>query len=236
VSQSHEHHQPDFTSGPDAVTWQVERHRANAGMLHGIPVPDPARRAVWILEVDRPALVLGSTQDHSAVDAHVAAVLGIEVARRRSGGGAVLLVPGEVAWLDVIVPYGDLLWHDDVGRAGAWLGHTWQAALADLGVTGTTVHSGPWATGGPLGRLVCFAAVGPGEVTLGSRKMVGVSQRRTRRAARFQCAVYRRWAPELLTHLLRLDDATAQSLQVAAGGVGAAPGEIVAAFLHHLPS
>jgi lipoate-protein ligase A len=226
VSQSHE--EPDFASRPGALMWQVETHRANAGALHGIPVPEPARRAVWV--------VLGTTQDHGVVDARVAAVLGIEVARRRSGGGAVLLVPGEVAWLDVIVPYGDPLWHDDVGRAGAWLGRTWQAALADLGITGTTVHSGPWATGGALGRLVCFAAVGPGEVTLGPRKLVGVSQRRTRRAARFQCAVYRRWAPELLAPLLRLDDASARGLQVAAGGVGSPPGEIIAAFLRHMPT
>jgi lipoate---protein ligase len=226
----------NFTYGTGGMTtWQVERHRGNAGILHGMPVPEPARRAVWVLEVDRPALVLGSTQDHRIVDAPVAATLGVEVVRRRSGGGAVLLVPGEVAWVDVIVPSSDPLWHDDVSRAGTWLGQAWQAALADLGVTGTTVHTGPLDRG-ELGRLVCFAAVGPGEVTLGLRKLVGVSQRRTRRAARFQCAVYRRWAPELLNLLLRLDDPSAWALQSAAGGIGAPPPEIIATFLDHLPT
>jgi lipoate---protein ligase len=220
----------------DMETWQVEHHRAGAGQLHSLTVPQPASRAIWVLEVDRPALVLGSTQDEAVVDPEVAARLGVEVARRRSGGGAVLLVPGEVAWLDVIVPHGDPLWDDDVSRAGTWLGRAWQATLADLGITGTTVHMERLAARGPLGRLVCFAAVGPGEVTLGERKIVGVSQRRTRAAARFQCAVYRRWAPELLVPLLRLDDEASWPLHIAAGGVGAPPSEIVTTFLRHLPT
>jgi lipoate---protein ligase len=230
------HDEVGATHDPDGRTvWQVERYRSNAGSLHGMPVPEPVRRAIWVLEIERPALVLGSTQDGRLVDARLAATLGVEVARRRSGGGAVLLVPGEVAWLDVIVPSGDPLWHDDVSRSGNWLGRSWQATLADLGITGTTVHTGPLDRGG-LGRLVCFAAVGPGEVTLGARKIVGVSQRRTRRAARFQCAVYRRWAPDLLVPLLRLDDPSAQALQRVAGGVGASPTEVVTSFLQHLPA
>jgi lipoate-protein ligase A len=226
-----------YQTGADELgSWQVEHHRAGAGQLHDLALPDPATRAVWVLEVERPALVLGSTQDEGVVDPRVATTLGIEVARRRSGGGAVLLVPGEVAWLDVIVPHGDPLWHDDVSKAGVWLGQTWTATLADLGITGTTVHMERLATGGALGRLVCFAAVGPGEVTLGQRKIVGVSQRRTRAAARFQCAVYRRWAPELLIPLLRLGDEASWPLQVAAGGVGASPSKIVTSFLQHLPT
>jgi lipoate-protein ligase A len=215
--------------------WRVDRRRAGAGVLHGRPLPDHVERSVWVHEVDRPALVLGSTQDDGVVDRRVAAALGIEVVRRRSGGGVVLLVPGEVAWLDVIVPHGDPLWDDDVSRAGQWLGRAWQGALTDLGIIGATVHTGPLACGA-LGRLVCFAAVGPGEVTLGERKLVGVSQRRTRAAARFQCAVYRRWTADLLVPLLGLDEEVGRALQGAATGVGAPPGEVVDAFLRHLPT
>ena len=137
-------------------------------------------------------------------------------------------VPGETAWVDVILPAGDPLWDDDIARAAHWLGRAWQSALAELGVAPTEVHEGPLACG-PLGRLVCFATVGAGEVTVpggdGPRKVVGISQRRTRAAARFQCAAYRRWDPDPLARLLRLDDEGRRALADAAVGTGhRAPG------------
>jgi len=214
--------------------WRVDRRRGPAAAHHGRPLPDEPSRAVWVHEVDRPALVLGSTQDDTAIDRGAAAALGIEVVRRHSGGGAVLLVPGEVAWLDVVLPAGDALWEDDVSRASWWLGQVWRAALADLGVGGAAVHEAAQAFG-PLGRLVCFGAVGPGEVIVGVRKAVGISQRRTRVAARFQCAVYRVWAPDLLARLLRLDEEQEAVLEGAVLEVRATADDIVGAFLDHLP-
>jgi hypothetical protein len=72
-------------------------------------------------------------------------------------------------------------------------------------VAPSEVHEGALACG-PLGRLVCFATVGAGEVTTPDRrKLVGISQRRTRAAARFQCAAYTAWEPEPLVRLLGLD-------------------------------
>jgi lipoate-protein ligase A len=203
-------------------------------VLHDRPVPAAPRRAVWVNEVARPALVLGSTQPDRVVDLAVAGAYGVEVVNRHSGGGAVLLIPGEVVWIDVIVPAGDPLWDDDVGRSSQWLGEVWSDALVDLDITGTTIHDGALACG-PLGRLVCFGAIGPGEVTLGGRKVVGISQRRTREAARYQCAAYRLWAPDLLVELLGLDDDARAVLATAAVGIGSTPDEMVAAFLDHLP-
>jgi len=214
--------------------WIVEELRGSAAALHAADFPDVPERGVWILDIDRPALVLGSTQSDRVVDRATAAALGIEVVRRRSGGGAVLLVPGEVAWLDVIVPAGDPLWDDDVGRSSQWLGRVWQDVLAEHGIGGTAVHSGPLACG-PLGRLVCFCAVGPGEVTLGEQKLVGISQRRTRAGARLQCAVYTHWDPGLLGPLLRLDGAASRAVEHAALGIGVPADELVATFLRHLP-
>lgn len=116
-----------------------------------------------------------------------------------------LLDPGETVWVDLEVPRGDPSWHDDVGRAAWWLGDVWAAALGSLGVTGLSVHRGGlerrrW------GALVCFASLGPGEVTAGPAgpKVVGISQRRVRAGARFQCAVPRRWDPARLAALLAL--------------------------------
>jgi hypothetical protein len=67
---------------------------------------------------------------------------------------------------------------DDVGRSAQWLG--WPGA----GGPGRGAERGPRGRPacGPLGRLVCFATVGAGEVTTTDRrKLVGISQRRTRR-------------------------------------------------------
>ena len=99
--------------------------------------------------------------------------------RRRSGGGAVLVGPGQAVWIDVVVPAGDPLWADDVGRAGWWLGEVWAAALAAAGLPGGEVWRGAQVRSAWSDR-VCFAGLGAGEVTVGGRKVVGISQRRTR--------------------------------------------------------
>jgi lipoate---protein ligase len=217
-----------------AAGWDVCRVLGDAGCLHQRQVPDPARRLVWVFEAVHPALVLGSTQSADLVDAEAARQLDIAVVRRRSGGGAVLVVPGNTVWIDVVVPAGDPLWDDDVGRAAHWLGETWRATLDELGLPGADVHRGPLACG-PLGRLVCFATVGAGEVTLDGRKVVGVSQRRTRHAARFQSALYREWDPSPLARLLRLDDAGRAAVDSAAIGTGRDGARVVETFLRHLP-
>ena len=69
---------------------------------------------------------------------------------------------------------------------------------------------------------VCFAGLGPGEVTVEGRKVVGLSQRRTREAVLFQCCAALRWEPERLLDLLALEDAerargAAELARVAAG-------------------
>ena len=219
--------------------WELRRLTGRAADLHAEPLPEAPGRAVWVLDATAPALVLGSTQSEELVDGEAAAAAGTDVARRRSGGGAVLVLPGEMAWVDVILPAGDPLWDDDIARAAHWLGRAWQSALAELGVGSTEVHEGALACG-PLGRLVCFAAVGPGEVTVaggdGPRKVVGVSQRRTRVAARFQCAAYRRWDPDSLARLLRLDPEGRWAIAGAAIGTDREPAALVDAFLRRLPA
>ena len=170
----------------------VERWRGSAGEFHARTVPPIEEATLWWFEVATPALVLGSTQPESVVDHPAAQASGVEVVRRRSGGGAVLLAPGTATWVDVLLPRTDPRWTDDVGRSFDWLGRAWVDALAELGVAGAVVRTGPllattWSA------LVCFAGLGPGEVTVGGRKVVGIAQRRTRDHARFQCAVLHRW-------------------------------------------
>jgi len=219
------------------VAWAVERLAGPAADLHARSVADPPARAVWVIEVTAPALVLGSTQPELAVDGAACRAAGVEVVRRRSGGGAVLVVPGEATWIDVVVPRDDDLWDDDVGRATGWLAAVWVAALADLGVAAGP-HAGPMARP-EWSELVCFAGRAPGELLVGGSKVVGVAQRRTRSWARFQCAVLRSWDPVPLLGLLALDPAdrarAAEQLAPVAVGVDRDPSEVAAAFLARLP-
>ncbi len=218
--------------------WEVVRRRESARTFHERALPEPAGRAVWVCEPTGPALVLGSAQRDDVVDHAACAEAGAEVVRRRSGGGAVLVGPGDLLWLDVILPVGDDLWDDDVGRASHWLGAAWAAALAEVDVA-ANVHRGAmrrpeWS------ELVCFAGLGPGEVTdARGAKLVGISQRRTRAAARFQCAALARWEPTDLVLLLALSPAdrerAAADLAGAAAGVDAPLDDLLAAFLRNLP-
>jgi lipoate-protein ligase A len=228
---------PCLRGGP-APGWRVERATGPAAAFHAraLPPVGEAERVVRVLEVDRAALVLGSTQPESDVDAAAVRAAGVDLVRRRSGGGAVLLEPGGALWVDVDLPAGDPRWRVDVAEAFHWLGEAWVAALAHLGIDGVAHRGPPVVT--PWSRAVCFAGLGPGEVTVGGRKAVGMAQRRTRAAARFQCAVLQRWEPERLVRLLALPaDGKAGATRALAGvatGVDKPSGDIVDAFLSAL--
>jgi lipoate---protein ligase len=181
--------------------WQVEEVSGSAGELHGWELPEGAVRAVRVSMVERPALVLGSTQRDGIVDRQAADRAGVEVVHRRSGGGAVLLEPGADVWIDVAIPAGDGLWLDDVSRSFHWLGEVWVDALDAVGVRGARLHTAAMCHT-KLSRLICFAGVGPGEVSLGEAKVVGIAQRRSRAGARFQSLVLGGWNRELLVSLL----------------------------------
>jgi lipoate-protein ligase A len=223
----------------DGPPWAVHSAAGSAADFHARPLEGSLGRSVHVWAVDRPALVLGSTQSDAVVDRAACEAAGVEVVRRRSGGGAVLLEPGSAVWIDLELPRGDPLWDDDVGRAAWWLGERWAAALAALGVPGPTVHRGPMVTT-PWSRLVCFAGLGPGEVTEGGgAKVAGIAQRRTRAGARFQCAVPLRWEPRRLVDLLALPagvdrDAVVGELVPAARAVPAPAPAVESAFLERL--
>ena len=157
--------------------------------------------------------------------------------RRRSGGGAVWL-NDDMLWVDVFVPAGHPRWDADIGRSTWWLGDAWANALASVGVAGATVHRGPllrtdWSS------LICFAGLGAGEVTVDSAKVVGISQRRSRVGALFQCGVVRRWEPAAFVSLLRFPDEASGANALAAAGVagldlGRAADEAFGHFLTNL--
>ena len=154
------------------------------------------------LHAIRRAIVLGRAQKvDDAFDARARAA-GFDVARRVSGGSAVVVGPGECAWVDVVVARGDPGWNDDIGKAGCWMGDQWTAALASVGVTDLKVHRTAMEKR-PGSDAVCFAGVASGEVLRADgAQLVGVSQRRTRSWALFQCAIPLRWDPSALIKVL----------------------------------
>ena len=127
---------------------------------------------------------------------------GVEIVKRRSGGGIVFLAPDSTIWIDVEIPREHSLWLNDVGESSLWLGEVFEKELAELAHINLELHRGAmiktvWSS------LICFAGRGPGEVfTQDGRKVVGVSQRRTRDWARFQCAISLQWKPGLILELL----------------------------------
>ena len=203
------------------------------------PFPGSPGRFVRVVHPEDRALVLGSTQPLSHVDQDRARAGSTAVVRRRSGGGAVLVAPEGVLWVDVGLPAADDLAERDVGRAFWWLGEVWAAALAAAGIGPVEV----WRAGlvrTPWSDRVCFAGLGAGEVTVGGAKVVGMSQRRTRAGALFQCAVPVTWDPSELLDLLALDSDVralgAAELAGAALGVGGdVARRLVPEFLDRLP-
>jgi lipoate-protein ligase A len=214
----------------------AELHARSAALVAG---PVAARVAHAYQPVDR-AVVLGSGQPEGTVDREACAAAEAEEVRRRSGGGAVLVQPGGSVWVDLVVPSTDPLWCADVGQAAWWVGEAWAAALRRCGDGAFEVWKGPmlrreWSA------LVCFAGLAGGEVTgPGGRKVVGISQRRTRHGSLFQCACLMRWEPAALLGLLRLAPAERARAGADLEGValGAGPGneeEILAHLVQALP-
>ena len=192
-------------------------------------------RTLWVPTLTNPpTLVLGSSQTEDSFDLDEVEAQGLGLTSRRSGGGAVLVGPEELVWFDVVLPVTDPLWHSDIRRSFDWLGSAVQRALTTLGVE-TELHQGPlvdteWS------RDICFAGLGPGELTIDGKKVVGMSQRRVREAARIQVAILLSWDGPAHARLLKLDPDTreraATELESVASGLPHSPKDILnAVFL-----
>jgi lipoate-protein ligase A len=218
------------------TSWKLHTEHVSAGEQHGRDLV--SERGVWDVRVTQTALVLGSRQDASLLNVDQCGRNNVEVVRRRSGGGIVFLAPGEHVWLDVVVPRGDVLWSDDVAQASWWLGDVWVQTLHSLGMSDVSVHreslsSDVW------GDLLCFAGVGPGEVVQQGNetvsKVVGISQRRTREYARFQCTIYTKWNPHDVETYVMNTPGNLSEIAHRVATVQADQQAIVDTFVSHLP-
>ena len=183
------------------MEWGRQDWTGTAADFHAMELP--YERALWWCNVESPTVILGSTQLVDDVNQNSADESGVLVSRRRSGGGAVFVHPSDSVWVDITISRNDPLWKDDVAQSMLWLGELFVEALT------------PWVqaevyrdsfTNGVDGRVVCFASSSPGEVFIGANKLVGISQRRSRDGARFQCVLYRHWRPSEWSQVLSSSD------------------------------
>ena len=129
--------------------WRVLERRATPAVLHGERA-GPARRTSR-LRLRPPRSGRRDRQRAAGVRLRRAKGLRpreLDLVRRRSGGGAVLVAPGVQVWLDVFVPNDDALAQPDVGKSFHWLGDAFAAAIASvLGTSaeqaGVEVNRGP---------------------------------------------------------------------------------------------
>ena len=181
---------------------RINRLSGSCEEFHHRSFPRGNEPVVSLFTPVQPAIILGSTQERSLVNEEMCLANKIEIVKRRSGGGIVFLAEDSTIWIDVEIPREHSLWVNDVGDSSLWLGEVFRKELSELCDVNLELHrSGLIKT--VWSPLICFAGRGPGEVfTEDGRKVVGISQRRTRDWARFQCAVSLQWKPELLLELL----------------------------------
>ena len=158
--------------------------------LVGDPVAHRQRTITVCHPQDR-AVVLGSMQKFDEAQVARAKADGFEVVRRKSGGGGVVIEPDEVVWIDCFVPVDDPHYLRDVREGAYVVGGWWVEALLALGFEEELleVHHGAMTTTA-YSKMSCFAGLGPGEVTFGGQKIMGLSQRRNRLGTWFFTLVY----------------------------------------------
>lgn len=203
-----------------ASQWSIVESHGRAEPFHGKRPTDQTEPQVWIHRVVKPTIVLGSSQAEDVVNRQLAQEQDLEVCKRRSGGGLVYVDPDTDCWIDLIIPTSSRLFETDIARAFHWVGTHWSRTLAsfyaddsansfDPGDTRTCApDSEPKITMAttsqqtPMSKLLCFAGLGHGELTIDGSKVVGLSQRRSRHWVRIQSLLLGRWNSQALEPLV----------------------------------
>jgi lipoate-protein ligase A len=176
-----------------SVDTAASLHARAEGLLDALG-PDTPPTIAWSQAQPR-ALVLGRGAAEPPIDLEAAAAAGLDVVRRRSGGGPVLW-DRNLLGLDVWLPRGHALAPDDVVETYRWLGEALAAALRELGAPAQVVTVAQARADTPgdddaqrIASLACFGALSPYEVVVDGRKVVGLAQVRRPQGALLQAGI-----------------------------------------------
>lgn len=153
------------------LDWTLSDYVGTARQFHAMDLD--WQRGVWLCRPTDTALVLGSAQDESDIDQERAQLDGIDIVRRRSGGGAVYLSSASAVWIDVVITRGDAHWVDDVSQSALWLGHAWCAVLEQFGIADLEVYNASMLKS-VVSRSVCFAGMASGRFFRAGAKSWGL--------------------------------------------------------------
>jgi len=183
---------------------EVQSYAGTTAELHALPMPTAGERAaLWVMAPTKAALAMGSSQTADQFDQERLAADGVELAPRRSGGGAVFIDPASTVWIDLVAPRSSLLWSSELAENFLLVGRIWQQALAAIGVDSELCVESSART--DAATWACWAGLGWGELVHGPEgaKLVGLSQRRTRWGCRVQAmAVLNRASTRVSDYLL----------------------------------
>lgn len=171
---------------PAAALFDAEVLRSGHAPVFALP-PHP-----------EPIVVVGSAFRLEWLDATALAREGITVRRRRGGGGAVLLQP-EDGWAELWRPVESGGGTSELREAAVRAGARLRELLLAEGLA-TDVHEGG-VQRPSAGAVACFAGLGPGELTVAGRKLLGISQWRVREGSLVSVVLVQREPARLARYL-----------------------------------
>lgn len=159
-----------------AVVSCAEEQRWHEALLER-PVREPQLR-LWTYRT--PGVVFGCSQAALLARAQQGRA-GIELAQRRSGGGAVLTGPWMLS-TSILLPSDHRLLAGGTVASYRWLGALIAGLLRDMNVPAHALapDEARRAPDDPTLSWACFGALSPWEVVVGRRKIVGLAQLRRR--------------------------------------------------------
>lgn len=170
------------------MKWLSQQNIGSVNDLHSYTCDKSQLLAI----LNRPtsdSIVLGSSQSMTLLDSEKIKKTQIEICKRKTGGGLVYIDKVHDIWIDIYIPTTSSLYEINISKSFNWLGNTWIETLTELNrqlepnlqIVKTKSKTDE------LSSLVCFAGLNHGEVLYCDRKVVGISQRRNKELAKFQC-------------------------------------------------